>query len=495
MTNFDYLIVGGGTAGAIVAARLAETGKFRVALFEAGPSDEGNPTILELRNWPLLLSSELDYDYQIAENPRGNGKIRYARGKMLGGCSSHNSCIAFIPPDEDMDTWSALGAIGWSAAETRPYFNRLKEKINLETAEPVNECGQALVEAAQQAGFPLQCFNEDPLREGVGWVQLNKRGKIRDSSSVAYLHPLSQWGERLAIFTETFVNKILLDENKRAIGIETSKGAFYANHEVIICCGAIDSPKLLLLSGIGPANHLHEVGVEVHHDLPGVGENLQDHPEGVINWEASCEIPTITTQLYEIALFAITQPGETLPDLMFHMGTEVFHIQTALYGYPVAEHGFCMTPNVARARSQGIVRLRSTNPAEPPFIDLRYFTDDEGYDERVLVEGIKIARHIAKQPALQAWIKCELTPGDHIQTDEEISAYVRQTANTVYHPAGTCKMGIDSMAVVDPTLKVHGIEGLRIADASVFPQITTINPNMTCMMIGERCASFILEAD
>ena len=166
MTNFDYLIVGGGTAGAIVAARLAEANAGRVALFEAGPSDEGNPTVLELRQWPALLASELDFDYGIEDNPRANGKIRYARGKVLGGCSSHNSCIAFIPPDEDMDSWHDSGAASWSAAETRPYFNRVLEKVCLETVPPVNECGRAMIEAAQQAGLPLQRFNEELLREG-----------------------------------------------------------------------------------------------------------------------------------------------------------------------------------------------------------------------------------------------------------------------------------------------------------------------------------------
>ncbi|MBC7813912.1 MAG: GMC family oxidoreductase N-terminal domain-containing protein [Burkholderiales bacterium] len=490
MTNFDYLIVGGGSAGAIVAARLAEARAGRIALFEAGPSDEGNATILELRQWPALLASELDYDYRIEDNPRANGKIQYARGKVLGGCSSHNSCIAFVPPDEDMDGWRDSGAAGWSAADTRPYFDCVLEKVCLETAPPVNECGRAMIEAAQQAGFPLQRFNEEPLREGVGWFQLNKRGPIRESSSVAYLHPLSQWDQRLTIFTETLVSQIIVDEQNRAVGIETSRGTFTCNREVVVCCGAIDTPKLLLLSGIGAQEHLNEIGIPLVQHLPGVGQNLQDHPEGVINWEAAREVPLETTQLYEIGIFAITEPDETLPNLMFHFGTEVFDIQTARYGYPTAANGFCLTPNVTRAKSTGFVKLRSANPADAPVIDLCYFSDP--YDERVMVAGIKLARRIAAQPALQSWVKRELTPGDHIQTDEEISAWVRQTGNTVYHPAGTCRIGTDELAVVDPTLRVHGIDGLRVADASVFPKITTINPNLTCMMIGERCADFIL---
>lgn len=492
-TPFDYIVVGGGTAGAVVAARLAELSGTRVALFEAGPSDEGNASILTLRNWPNLLQTELDFDYRIEPQPRGNGRIRHARGKMLGGCSSHNSCIAFWPPDEDLRVWEAAGAAGWGPEAVRPFFQRVQEKVNLEFPEPVNSLGAAFLYAAQQVGFPVRNFAKEKHAAGVGWFMLNKKGGVRHSSSVAYLHPLAQWQDRITFFTNCFVSQILLD-GRRAIGVQTPEGPVFAEREIILCCGAFDTPKLLMLSGIGPAEHLREVDIPIRHHLPGVGANLLDHPEGVVNWEASRPVPQETTQLWELGLFAYSQPDLDAPDLMCHFGTEPFDINTEPLGYPTTENGFALTPNVARAKSQGTVRLRSANPADPPRIDFRYFTDPEGHDERVLVAGVKLARTLAAQPALKRWIKQELSPGPAIQSDEAISAYVRRTANTVYHPAGTCKMGAadDETAVVDPELRLHGLENVRIADASIFPTMIGVNPNLTCFVIGERCADFIV---
>lgn len=489
---FDYLVVGGGTAGSVVAARLAEQPGTTVALFEAGPSDEGNEAILTLRNWPNLLQGELDFDYRIEPQARGNGRIRHARGKMLGGCSSHNSCIAFWPPDEDLQIWEAAGAGGWGPEAVRPFIHKVREKVNLEFPPAQNDLGCAFFQAAQQAGFPQRNFASDPYAAGVGWFMLNKKGKMRHSSSVAYLHPLAQWDGRITFFTNCTVSQILLDD-RRAIGVQTAEEVIYARREIILCCGAFDTPKLLLLSGIGPADHLREVGVTLRYHLPGVGENLLDHPEGVVNWEASRPVPPETTQIWELGLFAHSQPGLEMPDLMFHFGTEPFDINSTRLGYPTTTNGFALAPNVARAKSQGAVRLRSANPTDPPRLDFRYFTDPEGYDEQVMVAGIKLARQIAQQPALKKWIERELSPGLAVQSDAELSAYTRRTANTVYHPAGTCKMGAtdDETAVVDPQLRVRGLENLRVADASIFPTMIGVNPNLTCFVIGERCATFL----
>jgi choline oxidase len=493
-THFDYIVVGGGTAGAVVAARLAEQPGVQVALFEAGPSDEGDDAILTLRNWPNLLRTPLDFDYLIEPQPRGNGRIRHARGKMLGGCSSHNSCIAFWPPDEDLRIWEAAGAVGWGPDDLRPFIQCIQQKVNLEFPEPVNDLGRAFFAAAQAAGFPARDFGGNINQPGVGWFMLNKLGGVRHSSSVAYLHPLAQWGGRITFFTNCFVQRVLLN-GRRAIGVQTADGPIYAEQELILCCGAFDTPKLLMLSGIGPADHLQEMGIAVQHHLPGVGENLLDHPEGVINWEAVRPVPQETTQLWELGLFAYTKPGLDAPDLMFHFGTEPFDMNTVPAGYPTTTNGFALTPNVARAKSQGTVRLRSANPADPPRIDFRYFTDPEGHDERVMVAGVKLARELAQQPALKAWIARELSPGPAVQSDEAISEYVRRTANTVYHPAGTCKMGEvgDETAVVDSQLRLRGLENIRIADASIFPTMIGVNPNMTCFVIGERCADFLSE--
>lgn len=489
----DYLVLGGGTAGAVLAARLAENPETSVCLVEAGPSDEGDWRILELWNWTNLLGTELDYDYAIEPQERGNGLIRHSRGKMLGGCSSHNSAIAFRSPDADLKTWEEAGAAGWGPDGARLYFERVFDRVNVETILPGDTCTESFVEAARQAGFPLVRFNDEELREGVGWLQLNARGATRHSSSAAYLHPVEELGQNFKVMTDTTVRRVLLDDHGDAVGAETDRGTIQARKEVIICCGAFDTPKLLLLSGIGPADHLREVGVPVRADVPGVGEHLLDHPEGVVMWESSRPVPAMSRQGWEAALFARTDPSAGEPDVMYHFGTSAFDINTAKLGYPTAKEAFCLTPNVMRARSEGVVRLRSRDPAAPPLIDFRYFTDPGGYDDRVITEGVKIARSIAEQPALKPWIKRELAPGPGVQTDGEISEYARRTANTVYHPAGTCRMGDtdDPGAVVDPQLRVRGVGRLRVADASVFPTMIGVNPCLTCMMIGEKCADIV----
>lgn len=493
--EYDYLIIGGGTAGAVIAARLAEDPSLRVALLEAGPRDEGNRRVLRLREWMALLGGDLDFDYRIEPQERGNSAIRHSRARVLGGCSSHNSCIAFRAPDGDLQRWVAEGATGWGPADSAPFFQWVFEKVHLEEIPDANPLNRAMVAAGVQAGLPQRRFATDGrFGEGVGFFQINVKEGIRQSSSVAYLHPLSALPANLHLLTDTTVSGILLDDDNRAFGVESSRGTLYAEREVILCAGAFDSPKLLLLSGIGPAAHLAEMDIPVRVDLPGVGEHLLDHPEGVVVWESTRPIPEPIVQLWEVGLFARTGiDPDPLPDLMCHFGLMPFTWHTAPAGYPTAEWGFSLTPNVCRVRSEGTVRLRSADPAAPPRIDFRYFTDPDGYDERVMVEGVKLARRVAAQPALAEWIVRELAPGPAVQSAPEISAYVRSTANTVYHPAGTCRLGADSdpLAVVDPHLRVRGVAGLRVADASIFPSMTTVNPAITVFMIGERCAAFI----
>lgn len=492
--SFDHIVVGGGTAGAIVAARLMEAG-YRVAVFEAGPSDEDLPQVLNLPQWQSLLESELDFDYRIEPQPRGNGRIRHARGKVLGGCSSHNSAIAFIAPDYDLDQWAAMGAAGWEAAAVRPYWEKVRSKVHFEPSGSENPLGLAFVEAAEQYGLPFfQSLNTGgAFGRRVGWFDLNKRGDLRQSSSVAYLHPLNQWGDRLRLFTNSYVARVILD-GRRAVGVETAEGAVYCEGEVIVCCGAIDSPTLLLRSGIGPAEELADLGIAVRHDLPGVGRHLLDHPEGVVNWEAARPFPAESVNFWELGLFETVTADAPCPDLMLHFGFEIFDMQTTPIARYPAISGFSMTPNVTRARSEGFIKLRSADAGERPLIDFRYFTDPEDYDERIMVAGVKVARRIAAMPGLRPWIKRELTPGAAVQSDRDISEYVRKTANTVYHPAGTCKMGAigDETAVVDPHLRVRGLENLRVADASIFPTMTTVNPCVTVMMIGERGAELVI---
>jgi choline oxidase len=494
---FDFIIVGGGTAGSVVAARLAEQPGFTVCLIEAGPTDEGRPEISAIKNWPNLLGTELDYDYSIEHQARGNSRIRHSRGRVLGGCSSHNSCIAFRAPDYDMDRWQHLGCEGWSARETSRYFTNIFEKISLERLPVINPVSHAFLEAAQQAGFHRVSFNRDGvLREGVGIFELNAQHGLRQSSSQAYLHPMRHSAKNLTVLTDTCVNRIVLDESNTARAVETADSMIYATREIVLCCGTFDTPKLLLLSGVGPRQHLRSFGIPVKVELAGVGEHLIDHPEGVIYWEAKRPVPEETTQYWEVGLFSKIFPASPLPDLMFHFGVVPFDWNTVPLGYPTAPYGFSMTPNVPRAKSEGVVRLRSGNPADAPVIDFRYFTDPEGYDEAILLEGMKLARKIAEQPALKRWIKRELAPGRVAQNDQDLSEYARRTANTVYHPAGTCRMGDRNapFTVVDAQLRVKGVRHLRVADASIFPTMVSVNPCITCMMIGEKCADLLKNA-
>ena len=493
--KYDFIVVGGGSAGVITAYRLAEQKVGNVLLLEAGISDKKREDVLHLDQWQSLLGGDLDYDFTIEPQENGNSNMRHSRAKVMGGCSSHNSAIAFQAPDYDFQVWTALGLKGWTPEEVRPFFDKVFEKVKLEVSDSGNACGKAMIEASEEYGIAKGDFIKGKYQESAGWFSLNKMGNIRHSSSVAYLHPYDKIPENLTIQTETFVYRLLFDSSKNVTGVATSKGDFYVEKEVILSGGAFQTPQLLMLSGIGPAEHLNEMDIPLVEDLPGVGSHLVDHPEGVIIWESAKPVPVETAQKYEIGIFCKSDPSLSISDIMFHLGTEAFDMHTVPAGFPTAEQAFSLTPNVMQAKSEGTVRLQSKNPEEAPLIDPKYFTDPEGYDIKVMLESIKIARKIASQPALKPWIKRELAPGSSIQTEEEIIDYIYKTHNTVYHPAGTCKMGVedDINQVVNSRLQVRGIGNLRISDASVFPTITSVNPNMTVMMIGERCADFIIQ--
>jgi choline oxidase len=334
---------------------------------------------------------------------------------------------------------------------------------------------------------------------GANWFQINSdENNIRQSSSVAYLHPVIGKRPNLEVRTGVRAKKLVLD-GRRCVGAEyldpdlIHTRTVRARREVIVSCGAIDTPKLLMLSGIGPAEHLREVGVEVVVDSAGVGENLQDHPEGVIMWEAKQPMTTTSSQWWEAGIFYDTEEGLDRPDLMFHYGSVPFDMNTARWGYPTSENAFCLTPNVTRARSRGTVKLRTRDYRDKPKVDPRYFTHE--HDARVMTYGLRLARRIAEQPALSGWAGAELAPGPDVRTDEELLDYIHKTHNTVYHPSCTVKMGADDdpSAPLDARLRVKGVEGLRVADGSVMPDLVTVNPCITTMMIGEKCADLLKE--
>jgi choline oxidase len=524
--TFDYVIAGGGTAGCVLAARLSEDPDVTVCLVEAGPSDVGDANILPLSEWMHLLDSGYDWDYPVEPQERGNSFMRHARAKVLGGCSSHNSCIAFWPPAECLDEWVDMGAAGWSAAEILPLVKRLENNdapgehghdgpVRLQDVPPNDPCGVAVLEAAALAGLPTVAFNRgETVRNGAGWFQINVgEDGTRMSTSHAYLHPILDTRRNLEVRTGCWVSEILFDEankdSSRRFARPTATGVRYqrpdltgydtvsARREVIVTAGSIDTPKLLMLSGIGPTAHLREIGIPVRVDSPGVGSNLDDHVEGLVFWEASKPMVTTSTQWWEIGLFTtVDEPPDkrfAQPDLMMHYGSVPFDMNTLRRGYPTTDNGFCLTPNVTQGRSRGTVRLRSVDFRDRPKVDPRYFTDPEGYDERIMLTGVRLARTIAEQTPLKGWVARELAPGPDATTDDELLDYIHQTHNTVYHPAATARMGslTDPMAVLDPQLRVKGVSRLRVVDASAMPKLPAVNPNITVMTMAEKCADLI----
>ncbi|MFC9426484.1 GMC family oxidoreductase [Streptomyces sp. NPDC056987] len=501
--TYDYVVVGGGTAGSVIASRLTEHPGVTVAVIEGGPSDVDREDVLTLRRWMGLLGGELDYDYPTTEQPRGNSHIRHSRARVLGGCSSHNTLIAFKPLPSDWDEWAAAGAEGWDAGSMDPYFARLRNNVVPVDERDRNAIARDFVDAAQAAlGVPrVEGFNRKPFHEGVGFFDLayHPENNKRSSASVAYLHPFLD-RPNLHLLLETWAYRLEF-EGTRATGVRvrTADGTeklVEARTEVLVCAGAVDTPRLLLHSGIGPRADLEKLGIPVVHDLPGVGENLLDHPESVIVWETDGPIPENSAMDSDAGLFVRRDPETEGPDLMFHFYQIPFTDNPERIGYQRPEHGVSMTPNIPKPRSRGRLYLTSADPEVKPALDFRYFTDEDDYDGRTLVDGIRIARRVAAADPLSAWLKREVAPGPEVTSDEELSEYARKCAHTVYHPAGTCRMGAatDEQAVVAPDLRIRGLESIRVADASVFPTMPAVNPMIGVLMVGEKCAELLIEA-
>lgn len=519
-TAFDYIIVGGGTAGCVIASRLSSyLPERKVLLIEAGPSDFNLNHVLNLREWLSLLGGDLDYDYGTTEQPMGNSHIRHSRAKVLGGCSSHNTLISFRPFKHDMDRWVAQGCHGWDFETVMRLVDNLRNRIQPVHARHRNQLCKDWVQACSDAmGIPIipdfnaEIASEGQLTQGTGFfsVSYNPDDGKRSSASVAYIHPILRGEERrpnLTVLTEAHVSKLVVEDDvAKAVAVTLKSGEKHllqARKETVLCAGAVDTPRLMLHSGLGPRAQLEGLGIPVVKDIPGVGENLLDHPESIIMWELNKPVPANqTTMDSDAGIFLRREPTNAAgtdgdaADIMMHCYQIPFTLNTARLGYPLIKdrYAFCMTPNIPRPRSRGRIFLTSADPTVKPALDFRYFTDPEGYDAATLVAGMRAARKIAQQSPFKEWLKREVAPGPEIQTDEELSEYARRVAHTVYHPAGTTKMGDvdrDEMAVVSPELKVRGIGKLRIADAGVFPEMTTINPMLTVLAVGERAAELI----
>ncbi len=504
--TFDYIVVGAGSAGCTIANRLSEDPNVSVLLLEVGAADT-NPAIhkTDIQSMTSLWGSELDWGYSTEQEHYLNKRqIAIAQGKVLGGSSSLNAMMYIRGNRRDYDSWSRLGNEGWSYEEVLPYFKKSEDYeggasefhgvggplsiIDYRNPAPVS---QAFVNAAMELGYKGNNwdFNGNQQEDGAGFYQSTRtNNNQRCSTAVAFLNPILE-RSNFTVQTKALVTRLLISKNQ-VVGVEYSQdGTLHqvkAESEVIVSCGSFDSPRLLMLSGIGDANHLKSLNIPVALDLPGVGLNLQDHLLLGVGYKCKQEQPS-PNLLAEAGLF--TRSGNNLddsPDLQFFFGPVQFLEPEYLWDGP----GFTFAPILIGPQSRGTVTLRSNNPEDLAIIHTNYLEKDA--DIKVLVKGIQLSRELVHTHAFDDFRGEELAPGADITNESGLREYIRKVASTVWHPVGTCKMGRDRNAVVDPQLKVHGIAGLRVADASIMPTITRGNTNAATIMIGEKAADMII---
>ncbi|GAC1631794.1 MAG: FAD-dependent oxidoreductase [Nevskia sp.] len=534
--TFDFVIVGGGSAGCVLANRLSASGKWQVCLLEAGPADSSPFIQMPAGIIPVIRSRILNWSFWTTPQAQcANRPMYWPRGRTLGGSSSINGMCYVRGHAADYDHWASLGNDGWAYRDVLPYFRRMEnfEAIDrvaegrryhgtggpLNVAEPryVNPLMTAFVAAAQQAGHTATDDFNGPQQEGVGLYHTTQKGGQRCSNARAYLDGIRK-RPNLAIVTRAQVTRLLF-EGRRAVGLRYlhcgKPAELRARVEVILSAGAIGSPQLLLLSGVGPRRELETHGIPVVHELPGVGENLQDHldihvttvektrhslslrPLGLLKTIANLfrylfgRRGELTSNFAQAGGFIRSDAAQAIPDLQFHVVPFVYasHGQTLA---PLFRHyAYTVMTCFLRPESRGTVRLASADPLMPPRIDANYLATER--DLQALVSGLRKAREVLAQPAFDAHRAEEMEPGVGVQTDAQIRDYIRARSETVYHPVGTCRMGRDAMAVVDPRLSVHGLSGLRVVDASVMPTLIGGNTNAPTTMIAERAADLILQ--
>jgi len=528
-TQFDYIVVGSGSAGAAVAARLSEDSGLRVLLLEAGPPDRHPFQLMPLAFPKVAWGNIGTWQYRTEPEPHLHGRqLDYPRGRTLGGTSSINAMIAIRGHRRDYDRWAESGLAGWSYADVLPYFRRLETSwreagpfhgaqgpVQITRMEDPDLLWEPLLASAQAAGVPYCDDANGAEQDGISRMEATVGNGARSSTARAYLHPAKQRAN-LVIHTDALAQRIEM-ANGRAVGVRYQQRGqpreARAEREIIVCGGAFNSPQLLLLSGIGPADELRAVGIEPVHHLPGVGRNLADHPNilneyelkgsqgltrhlridraalAVIRWKLARSGPFALTGT-SANVFARTLPGLDQPDIQ--MMTLPISNNAELWGPGLGRRPpfrLAVRTGYLQPKSRGWVKLRSTNPADPPRIQLNMF-DDPG-DLDAMVRAMQLSRRIYSQPPLRDLIRGEALPGPGTDDEASLKEHIRRNAGHRSHPVGTCRMGHDELAVVDDQLRVHGISGLRIADASVMPDVPSGNTNLPAIMVGERAADLI----
>ncbi|MDO6581541.1 choline dehydrogenase [Photobacterium sp. 2_MG-2023] len=529
-SRYDYIVVGAGSAGCVLANRLTADGKYSVLVLEAGPSDK-TPVVSTPGAFAyFMFSRKYNWAYNATSNPalRNGQPVFVPRGKVLGGSSSVNAMLYVRGQKEDYDHWSALGNSGWGFDDLLPYFKKSEcnergadafhgdsGPLHVSDRQAQYPLTEAFIQASQQAGFKFNPDFNGAAQEGVGYYQCTIKNGQRCGAARGYLHPAME-RKNLTVLTEATVKKVVI-EDKKAIGVSFAyKGqelTFHADQEVILSGGAINSPQLLMLSGIGDQDHLAAHGIDCQHHLPGVGENLQEHVDACIlvkskkkdGFTASLggllrmtpdtlkyvlkKEGKLSNSITEAGGFIKSREDLDRPDIQLHMLPLLFD-DSGRDLKLMAQHGYSCHVCVLRPKSSGTVKLRSADPAMAPDIDFNFFAHEE--DKKVLVDGIRQLRKILAAPAFDGYRAEELNPGIEADTDEAIFDKIKQHIGLVYHPVGTCKMGHDAMAVVDTELKVYGVKGLRVVDASVMPTLISGNTNAPTIAIAEKAAELIL---
>ncbi len=524
--DYDYIIVGGGPAGCVLANRLSEDASVNVLLLEAGGSD-WNPLFHMPAGFAKMTKGVASWGWEtVPQKHLKNRVLRYTQAKVIGGGSSINAQIYTRGNAADYDLWAGEeGCTGWDYRHVLPYFKRAEDNqrfnddfhayggplgVSMPSA-PLPIC-DAYIRAGQELGIPYNPDFNGREQAGVGFYQLTQRNRRRSSASLAYL-ATTRDRKNLTVRMNAPVRNLEL-EKTRVGGVTLMSGeTVRASREVIVSSGAVGSPKLLLQSGIGPADHLEQMGVVVKHDLPGVGENLQDHLDLFVIAECTGDHTydgvaklhrtlgaglqyillrsgPVASSLFETGGFWYADPDARSPDIQFHLGLGS-GIEAGVEKLKNA--GVTLNSAYLHPRSRGTVRLASNDPASAPLIDPNYWSDP--HDREMSLEGLKIAREIMQQDALKPYVMAERLPGPKVMSDDDLFDYACANAKTDHHPVGTCKMGIDAMAVVDLDLKVRGLEGLRVCDSSVMPRVPSCNTNAPTIMVGEKGADIIRGLD